>query len=145
MMSPSSPSTTPSLQSRLLVWLQRSTDGLFGLVLVGVWLMAFVVIGLMVVSVWHGPLTYGHLIGLLDPLLFLLMLGELVHTLHLALQTHHLPLKPFIALLWLAVIRRLLVVITTATSWNLTTLGLLVAGLLILSAMLVLLPNQSAD
>lgn len=142
---PSLSDPSPSPPSRLAPWVQRSADVMMGLVLIGTWLLGGTVLVLIGRDLWHGPWTYAHVLTLLDPLLLLLMLAELLHSLSLALSTHHLPLKPFLALLWLAAVRRLLVVITTATTFPLVTIGPLFVGLLILSAVLVLLPAQSTD
>lgn len=143
--SASSPQQVPSSPSLLAPWAQHLADALLGLVLIGTGLLAATILLLLVRSLWTGPWSYAHLLTLLDPVLLLLMLAELLHSVSLALSTHHLPLKPFLALLWLATVRRLLVLITTASTFPLATIGPLFVGLLILSAVLVLLPAQSAD
>ncbi|NMP25027.1 phosphate-starvation-inducible PsiE family protein [Sulfobacillus harzensis] len=44
------------------------------------------------------------LLRLLDPLLMLMMLAELLHTIALTLRTRHLPLRPLLALVFIAVL-----------------------------------------
>lgn len=85
------------------------------------------------------------LIGLLDPLLILMMLAELLHTIALVIRTHHLPLKPLLALVFMAVLRHGVVLASTAplASWDAAAT---LIGLIVLSLILVNLPaQQDAD
>ena len=127
---------------RLLQW---STDALYGLGVLGILAMAGHVGGVIVHLLWEQSPSYSQLLTALDPLLLLVMLAELVHTMTLAIQTHHLPLKPVLALLWLALVRHGVVLATTAASLATANAGATLGGIVMLSILLAFLPTQDAD
>jgi uncharacterized membrane protein (DUF373 family) len=65
--------------------------------------------------------------GLLDQVLLVLILVEIVHTVVLSLQSHRLAAQPFIVVGLVAVIRRILVLLSEPTKVNTTELALLLA------------------
>jgi uncharacterized membrane protein (DUF373 family) len=85
------------------------------------------------------------ILAVLDPILLLIMLAELLHTLTLTIQTHHLPLKPLLALVWIALIRHGVVLAALAASLATANAAATLAGIVILSAALAFLPAQDAD
>ncbi|PSR25545.1 MAG: hypothetical protein C7B43_16700 [Sulfobacillus benefaciens] len=126
---------------RLLQW---STDALYGLgvlSILGVAVHVMAVIGGLLIR----PISYTALLTVLDPVLLLVMLAELLHTMTLAIQTHHLPLKPVLALLWLALVRHGVVMAATASSLATATAGATLGGVVVLSGLLALLPAHDAD
>lgn len=87
----------------------------------------------------------GHPVAaLLDPILLLVVLAELLHTLALTLKTHHLPFRPVMAVVFMALVRHAVVLVTTgpfASADGVLTL-LALAGF---SVLLSRLPAQDAD
>jgi uncharacterized membrane protein (DUF373 family) len=65
--------------------------------------------------------------GLLDTLLLVLIVAEIVHTVVLSLRTHQLVAQPFIVVGLVAVIRRILLVLSGEIKVNNTELALLIA------------------
>jgi len=65
--------------------------------------------------------------GLLDRLLLVLIVAEIVHTVVLSLREHHLVARPFIVVGLVAVIRKILLVLSGPTSVDTTQLWLLIA------------------
>jgi uncharacterized membrane protein (DUF373 family) len=65
--------------------------------------------------------------GLLDRLLLVLIVAEIVHTVVLSLRAHRLVAQPFIVVGLVAVIRKILLVLSNETSVNTTQLWLLIA------------------
>jgi uncharacterized membrane protein (DUF373 family) len=76
---------------------------------------------------------------LLDRVLLVLILVEIVHTVVLSLRTHRLVAQPFIVVGLVAVIRRILLVLTPGTQAKLTTpeLALLIAMVAVFTAGLI--------
>ena len=67
--------------------------------------------------------------ALLDQILLVLILVEIVHTVVLSLRAHRLAAQPFIIVGLVAVIRRILFVLSSEVKVNTTELGLLIAML----------------
>ena len=65
--------------------------------------------------------------GLLDRLLLVLIVAEIVHTVVLSLRAHRLVAQPFIVVGLVAVIRKILLVLSDENSVNTTQLWLLIA------------------
>ena len=65
--------------------------------------------------------------GLLDRLLLVLIVAEIVHTVVLSLRAHRLVAQPFIVVGLVAVIRKILLVLSDETSVDTTQLWLLIA------------------
>jgi uncharacterized membrane protein (DUF373 family) len=64
---------------------------------------------------------------LLDQLLLVLIVAEIVHTVVLSLRTHQLSAQPFIVVGLIAVIRKILLLLSSEASPNTTELALLIA------------------
>jgi uncharacterized membrane protein (DUF373 family) len=75
--------------------------------------------------------------GLLDQVLLVLILVEIVHTVVLSLRSHRLAAQPFIVVGLVAVIRRILVLTSSAVPVNTTELALLIAMLVVFVAGLI--------
>ena len=71
----------------------------------------------------------GAAIALLDQVLLVLILVEIVHTVVLSLRAHRLAAQPFIIVGLVAVIRRILFVLSSEVKVNTTELALLIAML----------------
>lgn len=84
------------------------------------------------------------LLTLMDPLLMLMMLAELLHTIALTLRTRHLPLRPLLALVFIAVLRHAVVLASTASIASIDA-GATLTGLIVLSLLLVNLPAHDLD
>ena len=76
-------------------------------------------------------------INLLDRVLLVLILVEIVHTVVLSLQAHHLVAQPFIIVGLVAVIRRILVVLSGTGTVPTPELALLIAMIFVLVAALL--------
>lgn len=101
-----------------------------GVVLIG--LAAFLVVaGLdnFVRNLRHSVPIAASAAALLDQILLVLILVEIVHTVVLSLRAHRLAAQPFIIVGLVAVIRRILLVLSSAVPVNTTELGLLIAML----------------
>jgi uncharacterized membrane protein (DUF373 family) len=97
---------------------------------VGVVLIALAVI--LVVAALVDFVTSGHPMAdrasaLLDQVLLVLILVEIVYTVVLSLRAHRLAAQPFIVVGLVAVIRRILVLLSSAGTVNTAELGLLIA------------------
>ncbi len=88
--------------------------------------------------------TYSGILTLLDPVMFLMMLAELLHTLALTIRTHHLPLRPLLALIFMALVRHAVVLASTA---SLATMGAAATalGIVLLTVLLIKIPSHDAD
>jgi uncharacterized membrane protein (DUF373 family) len=98
-----------------------------------------VLIGLAAVLVVDGLATFFHTAGrsvpsaataLLDQVLLVLILVEIVHTVVLSLRAHRLAAQPFIIVGLVAVIRRILFVLSSEVRVDTTELGLLILMLI---------------
>lgn len=136
------PTASPMRQvvNRITSW---AVDGVYLLTVVCVLALAVRVVASIVRILWHAP-SYAAILAVLDPLLFLLMLAELLHTIALALQTHHLPLRPLLALVLMAVLRHGVVLASTSAldTWN---AGATLFGLFALSGLLARISAHDAD
>jgi uncharacterized membrane protein (DUF373 family) len=82
---------------------------------IGVFLSAAALLALTGAAtlVWDGVIEWPHtrsLFGIVDRLLFVLMLVEILHTVRASIQTHELAGEPFLIVGMIATIRRILVV-----------------------------------
>ena len=98
-----------------------------------------VLIGLAAILVVDGLATFFHTAGrsvpsaataLLDQVLLVLILVEIVHTVVLSLRAHRLAAQPFIIVGLVAVIRRILFVLSSEVKVDTTELGLLILMLI---------------
>ena len=105
---------------RLLEHMQDSVTAVVGLILIA---LASVLLVSGIVNALDG--TDGSLslaaTDLLDRVLFVLILVEIVHTVVLSLQSHRLVAQPFIVVGLIAVIRRILFVLTPGSHINAST------------------------
>ena len=88
--------------------------------------------------------SYSSLVNLLNPVLTIMMLAELLHTIAWAIRTHHLPLRPLLALVFIAVLRHAVVMASTTRLDSRDALATLI-GLVVLSILLAKVPAQDAD
>lgn len=99
-------------------------------VTVGVLLIALAVVLLIAGIVDFADGSYGHISAgaekLLDQVLLVLILVEIVHTVVLSLRAHRLVAQPFIVVGLIAVIRRILLVLTPGSNASLSTAELAV-------------------
>ena len=65
--------------------------------------------------------------GLVDQVLLVLILVEIVHTVVLSLRAHRLAAQPFIVVGLIAVIRRILLLLSSESKVNVSELGILIA------------------
>jgi uncharacterized membrane protein (DUF373 family) len=100
-----------------------------------------VLIGLAAILVVDGLASFVHTVhagrpiptaatALLDQVLLVLILVEIVHTVVLSLRAHRLAAQPFIIVGLVAVIRRILFVLSSEVRVNTTELGLLILMLI---------------
>lgn len=125
----------------LLHW---STDALYGLGILGILGVAVHIVWLLIRLLEHS-VSYATLLTALDPLMLLLMLAELLHIMALAIQTHHLPLKPVLALIWLAFARHGVVLATTASSLATANTAATFGGVVLFTMLLAWLHATDAD
>ncbi|HUD38418.1 MAG TPA: phosphate-starvation-inducible PsiE family protein [Streptosporangiaceae bacterium] len=94
----------------------------------------------------HGP-VYSAASSLLDHVLLVLILVEIVHTVVLSLRTHHLAAQPFIVVGLVAVIRRILFVLTPGAkvSASPSNLALLIAMVAVFIAGLIAVSRLAPD
>ena len=113
------------------IWvLEHAQDYVASVVGVGLIVLAAVLIVSGFVTFVHDLLTQSVLAaatGLLDRLLLVLIVAEIVHTVVLSLRTHQLSAQPFIVVGLIAVIRKILLVLSDESSVNTTQLWLLIA------------------
>jgi uncharacterized membrane protein (DUF373 family) len=99
---------------------QRDASALFGqieraiAVSIGVLLSLTAILALTgaVLLAWDGAIQWPHtrsLFGIVDRLLFVLMLVEILHTVRASIRTHELACEPFLIVGMIATIRRILV------------------------------------
>ena len=88
--------------------------------------------------------SYASLVSLLNPMLTIMMLAELLHTIAWAIRTHHLPLRPLLALVFIAILRHAVVMASTSSLDSRDALATLI-GLVALSILLAKMPAQDVD
>jgi uncharacterized membrane protein (DUF373 family) len=115
-------------------FLENAQDYVAGVVGVVLIVLAAVLIVSAIVSFVHDMATsmatsnITHAAtGLLDQLLLVLILAEIVHTVVLSLRTHQLSAQPFIVVGLVAVIRRILLILSGEARASNTELALLIA------------------
>ena len=113
------------------IWvLEHAQDYVASIVGVGLILLAVVLIVSGFYTFAHDLLKENVLTattGLLDRLLLVLIVAEIVHTVVLSLRTHQLSAQPFIVVGVIAVIRKILLVLSDQASVNTTELWQLIA------------------
>jgi uncharacterized membrane protein (DUF373 family) len=113
------------------IWvLEHAQDYVAGVVGVALIILAAVLIVSGLISFVHDLATRSVLFaatGLLDRLLLVLIVAEIVHTVVLSLREHRLIAQPFIVVGLVAVIRKILLVLSSEVSVKTTQLWLLIA------------------
>ena len=113
------------------IWvLEHAQDYVASIVGVGLILLAVVLIVSGFYTFAHDLLKENVLTAtteLLDRLLLVLIVAEIVHTVVLSLRTHQLSAQPFIVVGVIAVIRKILLVLSDQASVNTTELWQLIA------------------
>jgi uncharacterized membrane protein (DUF373 family) len=113
------------------IWLlEHAQDYVAAVVGVALILLATVLIVSGLIGFARGLATSSVLAaatGLLDRLLLVLIVAEIVHTVVLSLRAHRLVAQPFIVVGLVAVIRKILLVLSDETSVDTTQLWLLIA------------------
>jgi len=124
------------------IWVLEHAQDLIS-VIVGVLLvgMAAVVLILGVVDffreIMHGSVEAAS-VNLLNRILLVLILVEIMHTVVLSLRAHHLVTQPLLAVGLVAVIRKILFVLSSEETVSTTELALLIAMIAVVVAALIL-------
>ena len=131
------------------IWLLEHAQDLVSLV-VGVilFILAVVVLVLGVVDffreVMSGPVETA-VVNLLNRVLLVLILVEIMHTVVLSLRAHHLVTQPLLAVGLVAVIRKILFVLSSEQTASTAELALLIAMIGVFVAALILVSRYSTD
>ena len=126
--------------ARTIWMLEHAQDYVASVVGVGLILLAAVLIVSGFVTFAHDLLKEDVLAaatGLLDRLLLVLIVAEIVHTVVLSLRTHQLSAQPLIVVGVIAVIRKILLVLSDQASVNTTELWQLIAMVVAFVAALI--------
>jgi uncharacterized membrane protein (DUF373 family) len=126
-----------------VIWvLERAQDLLSVIVGVLLVLLAAVVLVLGVVDflrdVTGAPGAETAVVNLLNRMLLVLILVEIMHTVVLSLRAHHLVTQPLLAVGLVAVIRRVLFVLSSEATASTTELALLIAMIAVFVAALIM-------
>ncbi len=131
------------------IWMLEHAQDLVSVV-VGVLLVALaaVVLVLGVVDffreVMSGPVETA-VVNLLNRVLLVLILVEIMHTVVLSLRAHHLVSQPLLAVGLVAVIRKILFVLSSEQSASTSELALLIAMIGVFVAALILVSRYGTD
>jgi uncharacterized membrane protein (DUF373 family) len=126
-----------------IVWVLEHTQDLVS-VIVGVLLAALsvVVLVLGIVDFFHDVATGAPVetavVNVLNRVLLVLILVEIMHTVVLSLRAHHLVTQPLLAVGLVAVIRKILFVLSSEETVSSTELALLIAMIAVFVAALLL-------
>jgi uncharacterized membrane protein (DUF373 family) len=132
-----------------VIWALEHAQDLVA-VIVGVLLVALaaVVLVLGIVDffrdVTHGPVETA-VINLLNRVLLVLILVEIMHTVVLSLRAHHLVTQPLLAVGLVAVIRKILFVLSSEQSVSTAELALLIAMIAVFVAALILVSRYGSS
>ncbi len=125
-----------------VIWVLEHAQDLLSVV-VGVLLVALAAIVLVlgivdfVRDVMNGAVETA-VINLLNRVLLVLILVEIMHTVVLSLRAHHLVTQPLLAVGLVAVIRKILFVLSSEEAVSTTELGLLIAMIAVFVGALIL-------
>ena len=136
----SSPSGLHNILNHLLPW---SIASLYIAAVLGVLALAWQTVH-TIVSLFIAADSYPAILQLLDPILLLLLLAELLNTLTITLQSHHLPLRPLVALIFVALLRHGVILISTTTLATSNALATLI-GIIVFAVLLQKLPARDID
>ena len=125
-----------------IIWtLEHAQDAVSAIVGVMLIALAMVVLVLGVVDFFrdidHGPVETA-VVNLLNRVLLVLILVEIMHTVVLSLRAHHLVAQPLLAVGLVAVIRKILFVLSSEEPVSSTELALLIAMIAVFVAALIL-------
>jgi uncharacterized membrane protein (DUF373 family) len=95
-------------------------------------------------EVTHGPVETA-VVDLLDRVLLVLILVEIMHTVILSLRAHHLVAQPLLAVGLVAVIRKILFVLSSTETASTTQLALLIAMIAVFVAALILVSRYGSS
>jgi uncharacterized membrane protein (DUF373 family) len=132
------------------IWLLERTQDLVS-VIVGVVLavLAAVVLVLGVVDFFHdvstGSPVETAVVNLLNRILLVLILVEIMHTVVLSLRAHHLVTQPLLAVGLVAVIRKILFVLSSEETVSTAELALLIAMIGVFVGALIVVSRYGAD
>jgi uncharacterized membrane protein (DUF373 family) len=131
------------------IWLLERTQDLVS-VIVGVVLavLAAVVLVLGVVDFFHDVVTGSPwetaVVNLLNRVLLVLILVEIMHTVVLSLRAHHLVTQPLLAVGLVAVIRKILFVLSSEETVSTAELALLIAMIAVFVGALIVVSRYEA-
>jgi uncharacterized membrane protein (DUF373 family) len=131
------------------IWLLEGTQDLVSVV-VGVVLavLAAVVLVLGVVDFFHDVVTGSPwetaVVNLLNRVLLVLILVEIMHTVVLSLRAHHLVTQPLLAVGLVAVIRKILFVLSSEETVSTAELALLIAMIAVFVGALIVVSRYEA-
>ncbi len=132
-----------------VIWLLEHAQDLMSLI-VGVLLvlLAAVVLVLGIVDfladVMHGSVENA-VVNLLNRVLLVLILVEIMHTVVLSLRAHHLVTQPLLAVGLVAVIRKILFVLSSTATASTAELALLIAMIAVFVAALILVSRYEGS
>jgi len=132
-----------------VIWALEHAQDLVS-VIVGVLLVALAAVVLVLGiadffrDVAHGPVETA-VINLLNRVLLVLILVEIMHTVVLSLRAHHLVTQPLLAVGLVAVIRKILFVLSSEQSVSSSELALLIAMIAVFVAALILVSRYESS
>jgi uncharacterized membrane protein (DUF373 family) len=132
-----------------VIWMLEHAQDVMSLI-VGVLLVALavVVLVLAVVDFFHD-VTHGSVenaaVNLLDRVLLVLILVEIMHTVVLSLRAHHLVTQPLLAVGLVAVIRKVLFILSSEAAASTTELALLIAMIAVFVGALILVSRYESS
>jgi uncharacterized membrane protein (DUF373 family) len=132
-----------------VIWTLEHAQDLIS-VIVGVLLVALagvvLVLGIVdfIRDVAGGGAVESAVINLLNRVLLVLILVEIMHTVVLSLRAHHLVTQPLLAVGLVAVIRKILFVLSSEESVSSTSLALLIAMIAVFVAALILVSRYES-
>ena len=133
-----------------IIWLLEHAQDLMSLI-VGVLLvvLAAVVLVLGVVDFFRDVTTHGPVenavVNLLNRVLLVLILVEIMHTVVLSLRAHHLVTQPLLAVGLVAVIRKILFILSSEATASTSELALLIAMIAVFVAALILVSRYESS
>jgi uncharacterized membrane protein (DUF373 family) len=131
------------------IWLLERTQDLVSVVVgVVLALLAAVVLVLGVVDFFHDVVTGSPwetaVVNLLNRVLLVLILVEIMHTVVLSLRAHHLVTQPLLAVGLVAVIRKILFVLSSEETVSTAELALLIAMIAVFVGALIVVSRYDA-
>jgi uncharacterized membrane protein (DUF373 family) len=132
-----------------VIWTLEHAQDLIS-VIVGMLLVALagvvLVLGIVdfIRDVAGGGAVESAVINLLNRVLLVLILVEIMHTVVLSLRAHHLVTQPLLAVGLVAVIRKILFVLSSEESVSSTSLALLIAMIAVFVAALILVSRYES-